>query len=304
MKNKYLFDTDKENVCVMFSGGFDSTLLLIKALEMKNANLIREVYVTYIDCDRIACNEKQKEAVNSIMSHLKETISDFKVNNVQIDLSNVRCVWRIQMAQTMMFLPICLLGIPDNTEIWFGMLDHTTLTNTCSTSVAEEAMNNVVGEIQKHFSALKNITIKCPIMDYGDCIESRKAFVVRHLLEYYKIFELCFSCEDQYPHEHDCACIKHRELLTALMGVYEFDYYTLTKKNSYIPGAVSNECLLRMEHIVEYMRFHFPGYLSFIQDLANKISRSIPENTSSPKIPSLGEALVEKLDINNSSTEE
>lgn len=265
---KYLFEVEKERICVMFSGGYDSTLLLIKALEMKRDGIVEEVYVTYIDCENIPNYDHQKEAMNSILLKLESKICECKINNVKLDLNSMNFYPRIQSGQLLMFLPICLLGIPDNTEIWFGMIEHTTISDTVSKFAREKAMNNIVTEISNHFSNLKDVVVKCPIMRFGDDVEARKTFVIDKLLDYKDILDLCFSCEDMHSkNNYDCSCTKHRELLTALLNVYEMYCYPYLEYKEGKDFSNAEDIILKMRKIKEIIKNKFPRYYSVLSNL-------------------------------------
>lgn len=271
-KNKYLFKAEKRNICVMFSGGYDSTLLLIKALEMKRDNLVHEVYATYVDCSNIPNFEKQKVAMKNIFVQLNDQICDYQINIVKIDLTSTTNISRVQSGQMMMFLPTCLMGIPDDTEIWFGMIDHTTITNSVSLKAKEQAMNTVVNELSKHFSTYKDIVVKCPIMEYGDSVETRKTFVIENLLEYEYVFDLCFSCDNIYSSQ-ECECLKHHELLVALMNVYRNNhiYYThCIHAGTLIKTEYLEKAVYKMNKIRDYIQKHYTDYYSTLESLTSK----------------------------------
>lgn len=280
-KNKYLFKAEKRNICVMFSGGYDSTLLLIKALEMKRDNLVHEVYATYVDCSNIPNFEKQKVAMNNILKELKGQICGCQTNTVKIDLTSTSIISRIQSGQMMMFLPTCLMGIPDNTEIWFGMIDHTTMTNSVSLKAKERVMNGIVSELSKHFSMYNDIVVKCPIMEYGDSIETRKTFIIENLLDYEYVFDLCFSCDNNYSSQ-ECECLKHHELLVALMNVYRNNhiYYTHCIHGDMLKTGCLEKAIYKMNKIRDYIQKHYTDYYSTLESLTSKEKLEIKDTST------------------------
>lgn len=283
---KQVFDTDKENICVMFSGGYDSTLLLIKALELKKNRKISQVYTIYIDCPLFPNNEKQTKHMHDILSKLRDKFGNFDNQIIGLNFSGtqVNCN-RIAIPQLLTFLPTCLLRIPDNTEIWFGMIDDRTISEKVLYS-KEKAMKDIIDISVKHFIDCKNVSIRCPILGLGGTIRNKKAFIIDQLLSNYKyIFDKCFSCDEIFSSddEYDCMCSKHIELLDALIDIYQYTYnrhYNINKRSLQYnifnenKGSIA-ECEKKMKLIHEVFKKYFPSYFNMLNHLTNDSNSKI-----------------------------
>ena len=269
-----LFHTDKENICVMFSGGYDSTLLLREAVKLKRANKIKDVYPIYINCKQFPNIEKQK-------AHAEDIVYYFGLENnfVSIDLSlnrNNNKVEKIAIPQLMIMIPACLLYIPNHTDIWFGLIENETV--GCSkTYEKQKTLSSVISLLSNSFiSDVDDISVRCPYLEMNTFQTQKKAFIIKELLNSIELFDKCFSCDSDILHGDpikQCNCNKCRELSDALLHIY-LDLYNLSLSCEHDIRCIGieekdsdlykycNESLLsakaKMKDIKTIMKYRFP----------------------------------------------
>lgn len=285
-EEKYLIAPTKENVCVMFSGGFDSTLLLIKAIELKRDGKIKDVYAVYIDCDNFPNNKKQKECKDEILKYIGYHLFEsgiVKHVDIYVKPDMVFIPNRLQAAQSLMFLPTSILGIPNNTEIWFGMIENDTISDTSSLS-KEKALNEMISIMSKHFIELDNIVARCPLLHLSASHYDLKSLVIDKLLDYNDVIDFCYSCESiSYNDKNEnCACIKHTELLNALLSAYKQNFREYKIEENQIDKQETSE---EISKITKRMEIPFKKMLKIKQ----YINKNFPEFYSAMEMMIIGD---------------
>lgn len=264
----------KRNVCLMFSGGYDSTYLLLDIIKQKQESAIDNVFIVMIKSKTILHIEEQYKKSLQILEELGKNfdcVKEFETKTIEINF-DCKFVSRFQYGQMAMLLGCSMMTIPDNTEIWFGFSEHETLLGI---EKRKEAVENIVKEMA-NFISYENITVKLPLLDLIDGFGSEKEFecnikamIIDKLLYYPEILNLCFSCEGNSYNEKCEECVKHTELRFALDKLlFKYSDYIVNDK---IP---SGDTLIKIRALIDLYINQFPTFsklFKFYYDSRNTV---------------------------------
>lgn len=257
-----LFDSNKKNIAVMFSGGFDSTFLLLNALKLKKSGKINQVFAIYVDCRMFPNNEQQKQSAMNVIDYLEKHVTRCEVINTKIDVNYKTRYSRMMLGQIILMLPCCLIGIPDHTEIWFGMLEKDTVSAVIDFK-REKVMKKIIKLMTKFLIDMNDVTCRNPFLEILDFKHMMKQDIISCLIEDYDLFSLCYSCDNVTVSStgkgnEQCRCMKHEELKSALLNSY--DYICSTPY-----GSKGRET--RLTNIKKYIEKVFPETYNAMKEM-------------------------------------
>ena len=242
-------------VNILFSGGYDSTLLLCDAVIVEKT----EVNVITIEPDFSHDKvERERKARNEIIKVLREKYdARITVSTIKIDISASHYVDSTYLTQPLFWLPaiFTLTKADENNEVRIGyILGDQALTHTSDFEEMAKAVS--------HFKD-KELYITFPLKYY-----SKEEVLMRLYTEFTDIIDLCTSCETHYTSkdmkEGYCQrCNPCKHMIKALKYIasdstrdIKFRKWAVEKLKNY---NINAECLIgktdSMDHIISECRW-------------------------------------------------
>ena len=187
-----------KNHIMSFSGGFDSTLMLLNFLEemtklpkKERQDKVILVSVTHSSIGKVK-NLKEHHAREKILSICKKKYPDVDLDHIKVDISlNTTSTLKgnTGLAQPMIWLSSIMPFMHEDDILYFGHVKDD------AEVLIQNSFNKIISgftELQYPYSSTSNhkIKIKCPLMHI------HKYDVLYNLYKLDKeIFELCVTCE-------------------------------------------------------------------------------------------------------------
>lgn len=248
----------KRNVAIMFSGGFDSTYLLLKLLS-ENHNL--NIKLIHVVSNALPGNKNYREsyAINDTIKYCSKLYSNAKLELIEINigLDTKSMVKNLGFCQPMLWIPSALLYIDNNTDIYFGYNEDDEIAQFHQTDNVINAIKSLSSIINK-----KGISVKMPLLS------TTKYEILYNLLDHYsKLFLSLTCCEysnisknntDLY--HKDCNCVPCVNLYNTLTNILEGEIIE------------HSSVTLLAETVIKYMKIRFPNKIKNRVNIYNKIT--------------------------------
>lgn len=239
-------DSNKKHIIVLWSGGFDSTALLLGLIEkyfVDNTDDNIDIQCVSIDCPN--CGEskikRETEAKNKIIKYIKDTYNVDIINSIiNVDYSNFNVDNNQGVGQPLIWLLSAIPFIPDNSIIYPGYIK------------GDDALCFVddIKNLVKYASnfQLKHIDINLK-MRYADKREILIYFIEKHP----NLLDVCTSCENLKVDDKcnlcvPCSHIKETLLQLIMSGSSEIVKVAYEKLKEWFGIDLINYIDLRVNH--------------------------------------------------------
>lgn len=206
------------NDVVAWSGGFDSTFLIIHLIKQ---GMLSGKELTLVSFHHNLCNEpkniREEKARKSILKYLQKNYGDkVKFNhvtiNTQVDYNVSKVVDTcnsVGLSQPIIWLSQIIPLIPSDSNIYFGYIS-----NDDSVGLIKN-MQNIIDNAcfiqHKH-----NINICTPLISIWD-----KTLIMHYLISHEpELVDLCTSCENDFEKDKCGMCKPCRHMKTTLCELY------------------------------------------------------------------------------------